>query len=183
VKIEVSSRELAYGREQIWQRLLDPAVLARLLPGVEKLEATGPEQYAVAVQLGVGAIRGRYTGTVALTELRPPESYRLVGEAKGGPGWAKGQATLNLVAEGAGTRIVAKGDVQIGGAIASVGQRMLEGVAKSMANEFFQSLERELAGQAAGVAAQPVSTSGFGFRVLLDLIRRFVARLFGRGGG
>jgi carbon monoxide dehydrogenase subunit G len=176
VKVDVSSQVLAHPREQIFALLLNPDVLARLLPGVEKLEATGPDQYSVVVQLGVGAIRGTYTGKVALTELQPPESFRLVGDAKGGPGWAKGQATLSLLAEAAGTRIVARGEAQIGGAIATVGQRMLEGVIKSIANEFFQSLERELAGQ----AGEKVSASGFGWRVLLDLIRRFFARLFGR---
>jgi carbon monoxide dehydrogenase subunit G len=181
VRIEVSSHELAHQRERIWALLLDPTVLARLLPGVEKLEPTGADQYALVVKLGVGAVRGTYTGKVQLADQRPPESYRLVGEAKGGPGWAKGSATLTLLAEGTGTRIVANGDVQIGGAIASVGQRMLEGVAKSMANELFQSIERELAGQAQGEAAQKVSATGFGFRVLLDLLRRFFARLFGRG--
>jgi len=178
VKIEVSSHAFAHSRERIYALLLDPSVLARLLPGVEKLAATGPDQYDVVVQLGVGAIRGTYTGKVALTDLHPPESFRLVGEAKGGPGWAKGQATLSLAAEGEGTRVVARGEAQIGGAIATVGQRMVEGVAKSMAHEFFQSLDRELAGQ----APVRVSASGFGFRVLLDLVRRFFARLFGRGG-
>lgn len=178
MKIEVTSHELPYPRERIWAVLLDPSVLARLLPGVEKFEATGPDQYAVVVKLGVGAVRGTYTGKVALTDQRPPESYRLVGEAKGAPGFAKGSATLALASAGAGTRITASGDVQIGGAIATVGQRMLEGVAKSMANEFFQSLERELAGH----AVAKVSASGFGFRVLLDLVRRFFARLLGRGG-
>ena len=178
MKIEVSSHAFAHPREQIWGLLLDPAVLARLLPGVEKLEATGPDQYAVVVKLGVGAIRGSYTGKVALTDLHPPESFRLAGEAKGGPGWAKGQATLSLLSEGAGARVLARGDVQIGGAIATAGQRMLEGVVKSMAHQFFQSIDRELAGQ----AVDKVSVSGFGLRVLLDLIRRFFARLFGRGG-
>ena len=176
MKIDVSSHAFVHSRERIYALLLNPAVLERLLPGVEKLEATGPDQYAVVVQLGVGAIRGTYTGKVALTDLHPPESFRLAGEAKGGPGWAKGQATLSLLAEGEGTRIVAQGDVQIGGAIATVGQRMLDGVAKSMAHEFFQSLDRELAGQ----ATVKVSASGFGLRVLLDLVRRFFAWLFGR---
>ena len=178
MKIEVASHAFSHPRERIWQLLFDPAVLARLLPGVEKFEATGPDTYAVVVALGVGPVRGTYTGKVQLTDLRPPESYRLVGEAKGGPGFAKGSATMTLLAEGEGTRIVAKGDAQIGGAIATVGQRMMEGVAKSMANEFFQSLDRELAGQ----APAKVSASGFGFRVLLDLVRRFFARWFGRRG-
>jgi carbon monoxide dehydrogenase subunit G len=182
VKIEVTSHELPHPRERVYGLLVDPAALARLLPGVEKLEPTGPDQYAVVVQLGVGTIRGTYTGKVALTDQRPPEGYRLVGEARGTPGWAKGSATLELLAEAAGTKIAAKGDVQIGGAIASVGQRMIEGVAKSMAREFFQSLDRELAGSAAGQAAPQVSAAGFGFRVLLDLVRSFFARLFRRGG-
>jgi carbon monoxide dehydrogenase subunit G len=180
VKIEVTSHELPHPRERVFALLLDPAALARLLPGVERLEPTGPDQYALVVQLGVGAIRGTYTGKVAITDPRPPEGYRLVGEARGTPGWAKGSAALELLAAGAGTKILAKGDVQIGGAIASVGQRMIDGVAKSMAREFFQSLDRELAGSAAGKAAAPVSAAGFGFRVLLDLVRRFFARLFGR---
>ena len=89
MKIEVSSHAFAHPRERIWQLLLDPAVLSRLLPGVEKFEATGPDTYAVVVALGVGAVRGTYTGKVQLTDLRPPESYRLVGDAKGGPGFAK----------------------------------------------------------------------------------------------
>jgi hypothetical protein len=176
VKIDVSSHAFDRPREEVFPLLVDPAVLARLLPGVEKLEETAPNQYAVAVKLGVGAIRGSYTGKVELLDVAAPERFRLRGEAKGGPGFAKGQATLTLRAEDAGTRIHASADLQVGGAIATVGQRMLEGVAKSMANEFFQSLERELAGH----APAKTSAAGFGWRVFLDLVRRFFARLFGR---
>jgi carbon monoxide dehydrogenase subunit G len=178
VKLEVSSDVLPHPRERVWALLQDPGVLARLLPGVEKLEPLGQDRYALAVKLGVGAVRGSYEGKVELTDQRPPESYRLVGEAKGGPGWAKGSATMTLLEEGGGTRLVARGDAQIGGAVAGVGQRMMEGVAKSMAREFFASIDRELA----GLGVEKTSASGFGLRVLLDLIRRFFARLFGRGG-
>lgn len=177
MKVEVSSDVFAHPRERVWALLQDPSVLSRLLPGVEKFEAVGKDQYAIAVKLGVGAVRGSYTGKVELTDQHPPESYRLVGEAKGGPGWAKGSATMTLLEEGAGTRLVARGDAQIGGAIAGVGQRMVEGVAKSMAREFFSSIDRELQGR----QVERTSVSGFSLRVLLDLIRRFFARLFGRG--
>jgi hypothetical protein len=177
VKLEVSSPVLPHPRERVWALLQDPSVLARLLPGVERLEPLGQDRYALAVKLGVGAVRGSYEGKVELTDQRPPESYRLVGEAKGGPGWAKGSATMTLVEEGGGTRLVARGDAQIGGAVAGVGQRMMEGVAKSMAREFFSSIDRELQGQ----KVEKTTASGFGLRVLLDLIRRFFARLFGRG--
>jgi len=168
VKIEVASEVLAHPRERVWALLQDPGALARLLPGVEKLEVVGPDRFALAVKLGVGAVRGTYTGHVELTDQRPPESYRLVGEAKGGPGFAKGSAQMTLVEEGAGTRLVARGDVQVGGPVASVGQRMMEGVAKSMAREFFQSVDRELTGR----TVERTSVSGFGWRVLLDLLRR-----------
>lgn len=178
MKLEVSSDVLPHPRERVWALLQDPSALARLLPGVEKLEPLGQDRYALAVKLGVGAVRGRYEGKVELTDQRPPESYRLVGEAKGGPGWAKGSASMTLLAEGAGTRLVARGDAQIGGAIAGVGQRMVEGVAKSMAREFFASIDRELSGR----GAASTSASGFGLRVLLDLIRRLFARLFGKSG-
>jgi hypothetical protein len=177
VKLEVSSPVLPHPRERVWALLQDPSVLARLLPGVERLEPLGQDRYALAVKLGVGAVRGSYEGKVELTDQRPPESYRLVGEAKGGPGWAKGSATMTLVEEGGGTRLVARGDAQIGGAVAGVGQRMMEGVAKSMAREFFSSIDRELQGR----QVEETTASGFGLRVLLDLIRRFFARLFGRG--
>lgn len=153
-------------------------MLSRLLPGIEEFDEVGKDEYAVVVKMGVGAVRGTYTGRVALIDQRPPESYRLVGEAKGTPGWAKGEAVMTLVAEGTRTRVIARGDAQIGGAIAGVGQRMMEGVAKSMAREFFQSIDRELQ----GMRVEKVSATGFGLRVLLDLIRQFFLRLFGRGG-
>jgi carbon monoxide dehydrogenase subunit G len=176
VKLEVKSEVLAAPRERVWALLQDPGVLARLLPGVEKLEPIGPDEYSVVVKLGVGAVRGTYSGRVALRDLEPPERYRLEGDAKGGPGWAKGSATMTLEEQEGGTRLVAAGDAQIGGALAGVGQRMIEGVAKSMAREFFQSVGRELE----GAPARSTSVSGFGWRVFLDLVRGFFARLFGR---
>ena len=178
MKVEVTSHELGYPRERVWRLLLDPVVLSRLLPGVEKFEAVGPDQYAVQVKMGVGAVRGTYTGRVELVDQKPPESYRLVGEAKGGPGWAKGEALLTLVSEASGgTRVVARGEAQIGGPIAGVGQRMMEGVAKSMAREFFQSIDRELQGQ----VVEKISVERFGLRILWDLVLEFFRNLFGRG--
>jgi uncharacterized protein len=133
--------------ERVWDVLLDPEVLKRALPGIEKLEATAPDTFAVVMNLGVAAVKGRYTGTLSITDKRPPSSYRLQGEGKGAPGWTKGQAVLTLTSEGSGTRVVAKGDAQVGGTIAGVGQRMMEGVAKSMGRDFFAALERILAGE------------------------------------
>ncbi len=134
--------------ERVWDVLLDPEVLKRALPGVEKLESTGPDTFSVVMNLGVAAVKGRYTGTLSITDKQPPSSYRLEGEGKGAPGWTKGTALLTLTSDGSGTRVVAKGDAQVGGTIAGVGQRMMEGIAKSMGRDFFAALERVLAEEA-----------------------------------
>ena len=132
--------------ERVWDVLLDPEVLKQALPGIEKLEATAPDSFAVVMNLGVAAVKGRYSGTLSITDKKPPSSYRLQGEGKGAPGWTKGQAVLTLVSEGVGTRVTAKGDAQVGGTIAGVGQRMREGIGKSMARDFFAAIERILDG-------------------------------------
>jgi uncharacterized protein len=132
--------------ERVWDVLLDPEVLKQALPGIEKLEATAPDSFAVVMNLGVAAVKGRYSGTLSITDKKPPSSYRLQGEGKGAPGWTKGQAVLILVSEGGGTRVTAKGDAQVGGTIAGVGQRMMEGIGKSMARDFFAAIERILDG-------------------------------------
>ncbi|HZP43501.1 MAG TPA: carbon monoxide dehydrogenase subunit G [Candidatus Binatia bacterium] len=174
MKVEVS-HVLPHPRERVWDALLDPAVLARVMPGVEKFEEVGPEKYAVAMKLGVPAVRGSYTGSVEIVDKAPPESYRLRGEGKGGPGWAKGEVLFKLVPEDSGTRVIASGQAQIGGTIAGVGQRMMEGVAKAMAREFFESIDRELQGR-----QQKVTAVGFGFRLVIGIVWSWIRRLFGR---
>ncbi len=175
MKLDLSSDVMPYPPQQVWNLLLDPSVLSRLLPGVEKFDSVGPDRYEVVVKLGVGAVRGTYNGKVEIAEQKPPSSYRLRGEGKGAPGWAKGDVLFSLIPENGGTRVNAKADAQIGGAIAGVGQRMIEGVAKSMAREFFAAVERELSGQKVQVTA-----AGMGFRLFLRIIRDFFASLFGR---
>jgi uncharacterized protein len=140
------SHVLNHPIERVWDVLLDPEVLKQALPGIEKLEATAPDSFAVVMNLGVAAVKGRYSGTLSITDKKPPSSYRLQGEGKGAPGWTKGQAVLILVSEGGGTRVTARGDAQVGGTIAGVGQRMMEGIGKSMARDFFAAIERILDG-------------------------------------
>ena len=104
MRVEVTHL-LAYPRERVWNALLDPAVLARVMPGVEKFEQVGPDQFAVAMKLGVPAVRGNYTGSVQIADKQAPASYRLRGEGKGGPGWARGEVLFTLVQEDGGTRV------------------------------------------------------------------------------
>ncbi len=174
MRVEVSHL-LAYPRDRVWDVLLDPDVLARVMPGVEKFEETGPEQYALSMKLGVPAVRGSYTGKVQIVDKHQPDSYRLRGEGKGGPGWAKGDVLMTLASEGAGTRVTAQGNAQIGGTIAGVGQRMMEGVAKAMAREFFESIDRELQGR-----KEKVTTFRFSIRLMAGIVANFFRRLFGR---
>ena len=141
------SQMIAYPREKVWEVMLDPEVMARVLPGVEKFEVVGPDKYAVQVKMGVPSVKGTYTGNVEIFDKQPPSSFRLRGDGKGGPGWARGEVLLTLTPEGDGTTVNAKANAVIGGTIAGVGQRMMEGVAKGMARDFFASLDRELQGR------------------------------------
>lgn len=174
MKIEVS-HVLPYPRERVWEVLLDPDVMARVLPGIEKFESLGDDKFAVVMKLGLPAVKGTYSGTVQIADQQLPSSYRLKGEGKGTGGWVKGEATMTLLVEGPGTKIVAGGQAQVGGAIASLGQRMMDGVTKAMAKEFFESIDREMQGR-----RERASQGMFAFRTLLAMIRAFLERLFGR---
>jgi len=141
------SQMISHPREKVWEVMLDPEVMARVLPGVEKFEVVGPDKYAVQVKLGVPSVKGTYTGSVEIFDKQPPTSFRLRGDGKGGPGWARGEVLLTLTPDGDGTAVNAKANAVIGGTIAGVGQRMMEGVAKGMARDFFAALDRELQGR------------------------------------
>jgi carbon monoxide dehydrogenase subunit G len=142
MKLEGTS-ELRAPRPAVYQALVDPAVLQRCIPGCERLEKTGESEYAVTLRAGVGSIKGIFTGSVRLEDMRPPSHYRIVVEGKGQPGFVKGSGDLDLEEEEQDgiTTIKYSGDVQIGGTIAGVGQRMVQGAAKMMASQFFTAIE------------------------------------------
>ena len=142
MKLE-GTHELRAPRERVYAALLDPGVLARCIPGCEKLEATGEHAYTTTLRAGVGAIKGVFQASVRLEDMRPPEHYRIVVEGKGQPGFLKGAGDLDLSESAGATVIKYAGDVQVGGTIAGVGQRMIQGAAKMMAAQFFTALEAE----------------------------------------
>lgn len=133
-------------RERVWAALIDPEVLRRCIPGCESLEKTAEDTYAAILKAGVGPIKGVFKGTVHLEEMRPPEHYRIVVEGKGGPGFAKGSGDFDLEEIDGKTVIKYAGDLQVGGTIAGIGQRMIQAAAKMMAAQFFSRLENEVAG-------------------------------------
>ena len=142
MKIE-GMHELKAARSAVYAAMIDPAVLARTIPGCEKLEQTGDNTYAVSLRAGVGSIKGLFTGNVRLEEMRAPEHYRIIVDGKGQPGFLKGSGTIELVERDGVTEIKYLGDVQVGGTIAGVGQRMIEGAAKALASQFFNAIASE----------------------------------------
>ncbi len=141
---------------KVWSVITDPAVLARTIPGCESLEQVGDDEYRMNVSVGVGAIRGTYAGQVKLTDKEHPSSYVMHASGAGAPGNARAQVTINLEpADGGKTNLTYSADAVIGGPVAGVGQRMITGVAKRMAGQFFKAIDDELTGAAVPVAAVP----------------------------
>lgn len=131
-------------REQVWALLLDPEGLRQCLPGCERIEAVGENQYEATLKIGIAAVRGTYVGKVQISDIRPLSGYTLAAEGSGKPGFVKGSAVLDLEEQGEHTLVKLRGDAQVGGLIASVGQRMVGGVAKMMMGQFFTRLSDQL---------------------------------------
>ena len=174
MKLE-GSHQLDAARERIYQALVDPAVLQRCIPGCERLEKTAENTFAATIRAGVGSIKGVFNGTARLEDLREPEHLRIVVDGKGTPGFLKGSGDLDLATENNGTKVTYTADVQVGGTIASVGQRMIQGTAKMMATQFFTSLGAE----AATEVGQPPPEHGF-FRTALRWFSGWIRRVLGK---
>ncbi|PWW22018.1 hypothetical protein JD79_01164 [Geodermatophilus normandii] len=130
--------------EQVWAVLTDPAVLARTIPGCETLQRTGEDEYRMDVAVGVGAIRGTYAGEVRLTDQQPYSSYVMHASGAGAPGNVRARVTIGLEPTEEGTTLSWSADAVVGGPVAGVGQRMISGVAKRMAGQFFAAVDGEL---------------------------------------
>ena len=134
----------SYDVKDVWNALHDTALLARALPGCKSMTSTGNNTYAVAMSLGVAAVRGDYDGTVKVTDLKPLAHYMIEGEGKGAPGFVKLRMDCHLEGQVAGTLMKWKCDATVGGLIASIGGKALSGVSKYMAQQFFKSFKDEL---------------------------------------
>lgn len=130
-------------RAVVWELLNDPDVLARMIPGCERLTPIGDQRFEALIKAGVAAIKGTYTGTVSIEEARPPESYTLQVEGQGTGGFVRGRGAVVLAERGDQTEVTVSGDAQVGGLIAGVGQRLLGGASKMMLGEFFRALDAE----------------------------------------
>ena len=130
-------------RETVWEILNDPEVLKKHMPGCEKLEPLGDDQYEAVISLGVSAIKGTYKAKLDIRDKVAPESYSLHVDGSGKPGFVKGSGNVTLEDHGGQTRLKYDGEFQIGGMIARVGQRMVKSVADRLTRQFFQELGGE----------------------------------------
>jgi carbon monoxide dehydrogenase subunit G len=145
--------------ERVWAALNDPAVLVRTIPGCERLEEVERDAYRMTVTAGVASIKGSYAGDVRLTDQQHPHAFMLRASGAGGPGTVSADVKVRLADGGDGTTLLSyDADAVVGGAIGGVGQRILSGVAKKTANEFFQSVDAVLNGTAPP-AAEPAAAA------------------------
>ena len=133
-------------RQRVWEALNDPEVLKAAIPGCEELNKLSDNELDARVKAKVGPVSATFTGKVTLNDLNPPVSYRIVGEGKGGAaGFAKGGAEVALAEDGSDTILRYSAKADVGGKLAQIGSRLIQGTAKKMADEFFGKFSRIVA--------------------------------------
>ena len=146
-----ASRTLAVSQQQAWEALNDPEVLKLCIPGCDKIEPTGEHQYAMAMALKIGPVSAKFAGKIALSDITPPESYTIAFDGSGGvAGFGKGNAQVQLVplpADALGQdscELHYTVQATVGGKIAQLGQRLIDGAAKTLAEDFFKRFDNEM---------------------------------------
>jgi uncharacterized protein len=141
-------------REKVFAALNDPTVLQACIPGCESLEKTSDTEMNAKVRLRIGPVSATFTGKVTLSDIDPPNGYRISGEGQGGvAGFAKGGAVVTLRDDGGGTVLDYNVDAQVGGKIAQVGARLIDGTARKLADEFFGKFAAMVGGPPAAAVA------------------------------
>jgi carbon monoxide dehydrogenase subunit G len=136
---------LPAGRDKVWAALNDPVVLKSCIPGCQELEKIGESEFRAVAKVAIGPVKATFKGAVTLSDLDPPNSYRISGDGQGGvAGFAKGGAKVRLHDAESGTRLAYDVDAQVGGKIAQLGGRLINGAAKKYADEFFANFAKSL---------------------------------------
>jgi carbon monoxide dehydrogenase subunit G len=150
------SQTIPADRETVWKALNDPAILQQCIPGCETIEMTSPTDMKASVALKVGPVKARFSGAVTLSEINPPESYRIDGQGQGGlAGFASGGASVRLTEVSANeTQMDYSVEAKVGGKLAMLGSRLIDGTARSLAEQFFTKFAELAANPEARVAAE-----------------------------
>jgi len=137
------SHELPVDVQRAYELLLDPDVLARALPGCDELVRIGPDEYEMRLKVAIASVQGLFSGKVRITDRQPPDSYRMAVEGTGRIGFVKGEGLMKLSSKNGATELNYDGDVQVGGMIAGVGQRLIETSARMIIKRFMDKLTEE----------------------------------------
>ena len=135
------SYEFDTAPEKVWQVLTDPEALRSCIPGCEKMDALGNNEYAATITVSMGPIRSKFDAKVTMVDLQPFESYKLIVEGNGPSGFVRGESQIKLTGSGSKTTVDVDSDSSSGGLLARVGQRMVESFARSMMDRFFTCLQ------------------------------------------
>jgi len=135
--------ELAAPPQIVWEKLNDPAMLKACIPGCEQLDKTSDTEFQAVATVKIGPVKAKFKGKVTLSDLDPPNGYKISGQGDGGvAGFAKGGATVKLTLKNGGTLLSYNVDAQIGGKLAQLGQRLVNGAAKKVADDFFETFAK-----------------------------------------
>ena len=144
-------------RKAVWELVRDPNVLASCIPGAQSMEQVGENEYEGKMNVRVGPVAGLFSGRLVVSNEAPPESYELSVQGRGAPGFVKGDGGVHLTDQGDGTTLMAyEGELQIGGKLAGVGQRLLDSVGKSIIRQGLESMDQQLGEQLSPEAAPAV---------------------------
>jgi len=154
------SRQLAITQQQAWDALNDPNVLKTCIPGCDKVEPSGENQFTIGMALKIGPVSAKFAGKITLSDIQAPSSYKINFEGQGGPaGFGKGDAAVTLTPNIEGCELAYTVHASVGGKIAQLGQRLIDGAAKAMAEDFFKRFDNEMQRQYPDVYSAKVATA------------------------
>jgi carbon monoxide dehydrogenase subunit G len=172
-------RNINASRDVVWHALNDPEVLKACIPGCEELEKTSGTTFEASVVQKVGPMKARFKGSVELSDIVEAERYTITGEGKGGAaGFAKGGATVHLSDDGEGTLLVYEAEAKVGGKMAQLGSRLIDGFARKLADEFFTRFQEAVEGPAEEPEAEgeaPEETKKGWFKSLISWFKRLIS--------
>jgi len=156
-----ATRALGVTQEQAWQALNDPEVLKLCIPGCDKVEATAENEYDIGMALRIGPVSAKFKGHISLSDIVPPSSYRISFEGQGGPaGFGKGSAQVSLTPQPGGCELAYSVNASVGGKVAQLGQRLIDGAARSLAEDFFRRFDEEMQRRHGPGEAAPAGAAG-----------------------
>ena len=164
--MEMSGEQrIPLSQQRVWEALNDPAILKACIAGCESIERVSENEYKVAMTAAVGPVKAKFNGKLMLADMNPPHSYSLAFEGSGGAaGFGKGGAQVTLAPDGNGTLLTYKATASVGGKLAQIGSRLIDGVARKMADDFFDRFNKTVAPAADTAAAQLESPSALAHR-------------------